>query len=146
MLVPLWVPVVALPALSVMMAVNKIDSPSDIPLLSASKVAALKLTVLLVPCSPLEIVCALPRSSYPPLATLARISKVPSTKVLSLGKGTVTLIPVLVLFHFPAVTVPPVVMTEPTVKSAGTVVSKKIPVTLTSVAAFPAASTPLKSI
>ena len=40
-----------------------------------------------------------------------------------MGNGTVTLIPVLVLFHFPAVTVPPVVMTDPTVKSAGTVVS-----------------------
>ena len=41
----------------------------------------------------------------------------------SSANGTVTLIPVLVLFHFPAVTVPPVVMTDPTVKSAGTVVS-----------------------
>ena len=48
MLVPLWVPVVALPALSVRMALNKIDSPSDIPLLSASKVEALKLLVTLV--------------------------------------------------------------------------------------------------
>ena len=68
----------------------------------------------------------------------------PPVKLASLAKGTVMSIPVLVAFHWPATTVPPVVITLPTVKLAGTVVSKVMVVTLTSLATFPDASTPLK--
>ena len=55
--------------------------------------------------------------------------------------GTVTSRPVLVLFHLPAATVPPVVIALPVVKAAGTVWSIVIVVLLAvPVAAFPAAS------
>ena len=64
-------PVVELATLSVNIAVNATLSLSANPLLSASKVEAVLLIVLLVPRSDSEIVYADPKVSYPPPATLA---------------------------------------------------------------------------
>ena len=72
----------------------------------------------------------MPRSSKPPPATLARICKVPSVKLASLSIGTVISMPVLVGFHWPATTVPPVVITAPTVNGEGSVSSKVMAVAL----------------
>ena len=76
----------------------------------------------------------------------ACICSVPPVNVASLAIGVVTSTPVLVEFHLLATTVPPVVITDPTVKAPGLVASIVIERFAESVLVFPAASFWIASI